>query len=349
MSMFRPVTFLPLLLVLGSISGLPAGCDDSSEAAGNQQKTQRSSTPPTPIDLPKKDGMILLPGGAFAMGNVDPRVGYPQEEGPVVEVSVDSFWIDQHEVTNRQFEKFVEETGYTTVAERRPDPEDYPGAPAHMLVAGSMVFSPQPDGQWWQWMPGTSWKHPEGPASDLEGRWDHPVVHVSLEDVKAYAQWASKRLPSEAEWEYAARGGLDRKPYAWGEAFDPTARSGKPLANTWTGEFPTQNTAADGFVRTAPVGSFPPNRYGLYDMAGNAWEWTTTWFRPGHAILEPTEEQSHDPQQPGMAKMVIKGGSFLCAPNYCVRYRPAARSKTTPDSGMSHLGFRLVRDANSEN
>lgn len=347
MSVFHPLKIISLVVALGTLSVI-AGCERPPSASAIQSGAGGSSTPPTPADLPEEEGMILLPGGTFAMGNIDPKVGYPEEEGPVVEVEVGSFWIDKHEVTNRQFEAFVDKTGYVTVAERKPDPADYPGAPAHMLVPGSLVFSPQANGQWWQWMPGASWRHPEGPESDLDGREDHPVVHVALEDVQAYAEWAGKRLPTEAEWEYAARGGLERKPYSWGEKFDPTARSGEPLANTWTGKFPTQNTAADGFVGTAPVGSFAPNGYGLYDTAGNVWEWTTTWFRPGHAILEPTQEQSFDPQEPGMAKRVLKGGSFLCAPNYCARYRPAARSKTTPDSGMSHLGFRLVRDAEQE-
>lgn len=328
------------------------GCGDQASGDGENPEAARTSNPTPPADLPKEEGMVLVPGGTFAMGNEDASVGYVDEEAPVVEVTVDPFWIDTHEVTNRQFEEFVNETGYVTVAERRPEPEDFPGVPEHLLVPGSLVFTPQTNAdtagnisQWWQWVPGASWRNPDGPDSDLDGRWDHPVVQVAYEDVQAYAEWAGKRIPTEAEWEFAARGGLEGKPYSWGDDFDPTAESGKPLANTWTGEFPAQNTIADGYYRSAPVGSFPPNGYGLYDMAGNVWEWTDTWFHPGHEVLEPTQEQSHDPQEPGVPKRVLKGGSFLCAPNYCARYRPAARSRTTPDSGMSHLGFRLVRDA----
>lgn len=269
--------------------------------------------------------MVFIQGGSFLMGSED---GYP-EERPVREVTVSSFRIDRTEVTNRQFAAFVAATGYVTLAERAPDPNDYPKADPALLVPGSAVFIPpvgddsSPELSWWRYMPGASWKHPEGPGSTIHSRMDHPVVHIAVEDAQAFAKWAGKRLPTEAEWEYAARGGLVGKTYAWGDEFTP---GGKQMANTWQGAFPRGNTADDGFTGTAPVGQFPPNGFGLFDMAGNVWEWTTTQALPAQT-----------------GERITKGGSFLCAPNYCSRYRPAARSPVTADTSTSHVGFRCVQ------
>jgi formylglycine-generating enzyme required for sulfatase activity len=298
-----------------------------------------------------REGMVFIPPGQFLMGS---EHFYP-EEGPVREVTVDGFWIDTHTVTNRQFSRFVRKTGYVTVAERPLTAEDFPGAES--ALPGAMVFRKATGPvdlrdwhQWWEWVPGTYWRHPEGPGSSIESRPDHPVVQVAFEDVVTYASWAGKRLPTEAEWEYAARGGLVGKHFTWGDEMEP---GGKPAANTWQGEFPWQNLCADGYERTAPVGQFSPNGYGLFDMAGNVWEWTTDWFtstpEKSQAVCcaaESPREQSYDPAFPDVRipRKVLKGGSFLCAPNYCLRFRPAARSPQMIDSGMSHVGFRCVAD-----
>lgn len=289
------------------------------------------------------------------------------EEAPAHLVQVDGFWIDRAPVTNAQFRRFVEATGHVTFAEIPPDPKDYPGALPHMLKAGSMVFTPPGRpvdlrhwGLWWNFMFGADWRHPYGPASSLDGIEDHPVVHVAYTDAEAYARWAGKSLPTEAEWEYAARGGLEGAEYAWGAEFTP---GGKHLANTWQGEFPNQNSKADGFERTSPVGTYPSNGYGLFDMIGNTWEWTTDWYSSRHpAVAEKTccgvaknphggpQDASYDPQQPEIRipRRVVKGGSHLCAPSYCRRYRPAARHAQAVDTSMSHLGFRcIVRDGGS--
>ncbi|MFF1876919.1 formylglycine-generating enzyme family protein [Leifsonia sp. NPDC058230] len=299
-------------------------------------------------------GMVWLPGGTFTMGSDS---HYP-EEAPAHTVAVGPFWIDPLAVTNEQFGAFVTATGYVTVAERRPDPADYPGASEEMLVPASTVFV-QPAHRvdlanpynWWTYVPGAQWRHPQGPDSSIAGLHDHPVVHVAWEDVLAYATWAGKELPTEAEWEFAARGGLDGAPYAWGDEFTP---GGKAMANTWQGEFPIENTRVDGFERTAPVGSFPPNGYGLMDMIGNVWEWTADWYGPhehmAHACCSVDNphgarpEDSVDPAMHGITipRKVMKGGSHLCAPNYCQRYRPAARMPQHLDTGTSHLGFRCI-------
>jgi sulfatase modifying factor 1 len=300
------------------------------------------------------DGMVWIPGGEFAMGSDE----FPDAR-PVHRVSVDGFWMDVTEVTNAEFDRFVRATGYVTVAERTPRAEDYPGAPPENLVAGSVVFTPPPQAvplddhyRWWRYVPGADWRHPEGPASSIADRMDHPVVHVAYEDVLAYAKWAKKRLPTEAEWEFAARGGLDGKAYVWGDEFRP---NGKYMANTFQGHFPDKNTAEDGFVATSPVKAFPPNGYGLYGMAGNVWEWVTDWYRPdyyaklaaaGGVSRNPKgPDDSFDPMQPGAAKRVQKGGSFLCTDQYCSRYMPGGRGKGEPDTGTNHTGFRCVRDA----
>ncbi|REJ83201.1 MAG: formylglycine-generating enzyme family protein [Acidobacteria bacterium] len=267
---------------------------------------------------------IELPGGAFRMGADD---GYP-EEGPSREVEVAAFTIDSHEVTNARFAQFVDAEGHVTVAERDPDPALHPGIAPEELVPGSAVFLPPADGAGgrWHFVAGASWRAPEGPGSDLEGRWDHPVVHVAYEDARAYAAWVGGRLPSEAEWEYAARGGLDGGRYAWGDGPPPERDPGR--ANTWQGEFPLSDEGADGHRGTAPVGCYPANGFGLHDMTGNVWEWTADRFDAG------------DPNSG-----VIKGGSYLCAANSCRRYRPAARHPQERDFSTSHLGFRVVYPA----
>jgi formylglycine-generating enzyme required for sulfatase activity len=273
-------------------------------------------------------------------------------------VYVDGFWIDKTEVTNNQFAQFVRATGYVTVAERKPKPRDYPGIPPDNLVVGSVVFSP-PDHlvefsdnlQWWGYIAGANWRHPEGPQSDIKQRMRHPVVQVAYEDAVAYAKWAGKRLPTEAEFEFASRGGLDRKRYDWGDEFMP---GGKYMANTFQGHFPENNTAEDGYKTTAPVASFPANGYGLFDMAGNVWQWTSDWYRPDYyQALAVTNDivtnpqgppDSLDPSEPGVPKRVHRGGSFLCTPQYCTRYIAGARGKGAIDTGTNHLGFRCVRD-----
>jgi formylglycine-generating enzyme required for sulfatase activity len=303
------------------------------------------------------EGMKWIPSGSFLMGS---EKFYP-EEAPVHEVEVDGFWVDTHAVTNREYSRFVRKTGYATVAERPLNPADYPGALPGELVPGALVFR-QTRGpvdlrdwsQWWEYVHGACWKHPEGPGSSLESRPDHPVVHVAFEDAQAYAAWAGKRLPNEAEWEYAARGGLSGADFVWGDDMEP---NGKPAANTWQGQFPWQNFVTDGYARTAPVGMFAPNGYGLYDMAGNVWEWTSDWYVARRDIQTSPccggrsrahdVEESYDPAQPKIRipRKVLKGGSFLCAPNYCLRFRPAARSPQMIDTGMAHLGFRCIKDA----
>jgi formylglycine-generating enzyme required for sulfatase activity len=290
---------------------------------------------------------------------------YP-EERPVHRVAVDGLWVDRHPVTNADFERFVAATGYVTFAELPPDPADYPGALPEMLYPGSLVFVKPPGpvdrsqiGNWWRLMRGADWRHPRGPSSSLAGLEQHPVVHVCYSDAQAYAQWAGKELPTEAEWEFAARGGLDGATYAWGEEFMP---QGRPMANTWQGEFPWQNRVEDGYEGTSPVGAFPPNGYGLYDVIGNVWEWTTDWYYPSHpkealkSCCTPrnprggAEKDSYDPRQPEIRipRKVIKGGSHLCAPNYCRRYRPAARFPEPIDTSTCHLGFRCIVRARAD-
>jgi formylglycine-generating enzyme required for sulfatase activity len=302
------------------------------------------------------DDVVEIPGGVFYMGS---DKHYP-EEAPVHRVKVDTFFIDRTPVTNRQFKTFVRETGYVTLAEKVPDSRDYPGALPHMLYAGSLVFLSPPHinnlqdwSQWWSFMKGADWRHPYGPKSNINTVDHHPVVHVAYEDALAYAKWVGKDLPTEAEWEFAARGGLERADYAWGDEFTP---GGKHMANTWQGEFPRQNMCDDGFDRTSPVTAFPPNGYGVHDMIGNVWEWTSDWFSPKHEADAPKtccipenprggrEADSYDACQPNIKipRRVLKGGSHLCAPNYCRRYRPAARHAEPVDTSTSHVGFRCV-------
>jgi sulfatase modifying factor 1 len=349
------------------------------EVLGDPQVNQGRPPGPAP------DGMVWVPGGIFWMGSEE-----FDDAGPIHKVYVDGFWMDQTEVTNAQFARFVKETGYVTVVERPPDPKKFPdfnpavfgfqpeyvavlaltpgqGFPGSLPWAGlyyapgtlkpfSLVFK-MPAGKvelfaagpatWWRAVPGACWKHPQGPGSDLKDKENHPVVHICYEDALAYAKWAGKRLPTEAQWEFAARGGLDRKTYAWGEEFQP---GGRCMANTWQGKFPHRNTGEDGFLGTAPVGSFPANGFGLYDMAGNVWEWCSDWYQPRYLKYLPNRNpqgprSSYDPQEPGVAKRVQRGGSFLCCDNYCARYKVGARGKADPESTANHIGFRCVRAA----
>lgn len=300
--------------------------------------------------------MIAIPASRFTFGS---DRHYPEEK-PARIVEVDGFLIDRYPVTNRDFAEFVGETGYVTVAEIAPDPADYPGALPEMLHPASLVFVPpvEPVGTkdwsaWWQFVFGADWRHPEGPESSIAGRMDHPVVHVAYADVEAFAAWAGKSLPTEAQWECAARGGLEATEFAWGD--EPTP-DGIWMANTWQGQFPHENLVSDGYARTSPVGSYPPNQFGLFDMIGNVWEWTRDWYAPQHAhgagkpCCTPAnprgaaQDASYDPCQPAIRipRKVLKGGSHLCAPNYCLRYRPAARHPEPVDSAATHIGFRCV-------
>jgi sulfatase modifying factor 1 len=300
--------------------------------------------------------MTWVRGGSFRMGSND---FYP-EERPAHDVSVDGFWMDEHAVTVAEFRRFVKASGHVTVAERAPDAAAYPDADPNLLVPGSLVFRRTPGPvdlrdfkNWWTWTPGASWRHPEGPGSTLHGRERHPVVHVSYEDARAYAAWAGKELPTEAEWELAARGGLEGAIFAWGDEFTP---KGRMMANTWQGEFPWQNLALDRYEGTSPIRSYPANGYGLFDMTGNVWEWTSDFFSASHAtgprnpccVPHNPRVTSRDDNvgagQPGahIPRRVIKGGSHLCAPNYCLRYRPAARQAETVETSTTHIGFRCV-------
>jgi len=300
------------------------------------------------------EAMVRISGGVFLMGS---DVHYP-EEAPAHNVSVNGFWMDIHAVTNAEFKRFVDATHYVTLAERPANAADYPGAKPELLAPSSVVFRKTSGPvdmrnvfNWWTYVAGANWRHPRGPGSSLQGLWRHPVVHVAFEDAEAYARWAGKELPTEAEWEFAARGGLVGSAYVWGDEYMP---GGKPMANTWQGDFPHQNLLEDGYEWTAPVGSFPPNSYGLLEMTGNVWEWTTDWYQEHgkiqHACCtlnnprggEP--DDSLDPRTPDVRipRRVMKGGSYLCAPNYCQRYRPAARMAQPIDTSTCHLGFRCI-------
>jgi len=312
-----------------------------------QKKSGRPAKPPA-------ENMVWVPGGSFTMGS---DKHYP-EEAPAHPVTVDGFWMGQYPVTNAQFSRFIEETNYVTLAERAPNPEDYPGAKPAMLVPASVVFRKprhrvdlRDHYNWWTYVPGANWRHPLGPESTLKGLAKHPVVHVAYEDAEAFAKWAGGELPTEAEWEFAARGGLEGAEFVWGDEFVP---GGRQMANTWQGEFPNENLLEDGYEWAAPVGSFPPNGYGLYEMAGNVWEWTTDWYQEHGQLVNSCcaqinprggeLEASYDPRMPEIKipRKVMKGGSYLCAPNYCRRYRPAARMSQPVDTSTCHLGFRLI-------
>jgi formylglycine-generating enzyme required for sulfatase activity len=319
-----------------------------------------------PGDIPsteKPKGMVWIPGGDFIMGSDEPDTY--EHERPAHRVRVKGFWMDETEVTNEQFRTFIEATNYITVAERKPAWEDLrkqlppytPKPPDSILVPGALVFH-SPGGSvmlndlslWWKWTKGADWKHPEGPQSNLYGKESHPVVHIAYEDAVAYATWAGKRLPTEAEWEFASRGGKQQMRYSWGNDLTP---DGKLMANTFQGSFPSNNLKEDGFEGSAPVKSFPANEYGLYDMIGNVWEWTSDWYDPtyfaalaqnGITISPKGPTKPFDPAEPYAEKRVTKGGSFLCANNYCLNYRPSARQGTAFDSGQSHIGFRCVKE-----
>lgn len=353
--MVRLLLFLFLLPVSGRGADTPAACCAAGAAQAKTRAILGAAGAPA--------GMVWVPGGEFAMGALDGDTLARDDEKPRHRVWVDGFWMDETEVTNAEFAKFVEATGYKTVAERPVDweklkkdaPPGTPKPPDEVLAPGSLVFAPQQSAgdvrrnDWWAWVHGADWRHPQGPGSSIEGMEDHPAVHIAHEDAEAYAKWAGKRLPTEAEWERAARFGGDDRIHPWG---DEPPTEGKPKANTWDGEFPKSNTARDGHPGTSPVKSFPPSPPGLYDMAGNVWEWTGDWYRPdsyaqaGEALaVNPRgPESSYDPEEPFAAKKVQRGGSFLCHPSYCASYRSSARMKTTIDTGLSHSGFRCVRD-----
>jgi sulfatase modifying factor 1 len=312
---------------------------------------------------PVPAGMVWIPGGEFSMGSDgtgESLCGLPgvtRDAQPIHRVYVDGFWMDQTEVTNEQFEKFIKATGYVTIAERTPTKEEFPTAPPENLVAGSVVFTPTDHPvelnnhfQWWSYVKGANWRHPLGPESDLKGKEKFPVVHVAYDDAVAYAKWAGKRLPTEAEWEFAARGGLDGKLYAWGNDLKP---SGKWMANIYEGQFPMKDTGADGFTGIAPVARFPTNGYGLYDIAGNVWEWCSDWYRPDYYVQlakaggvsrNPQGPDSpFDPSEPRERKRVHRGGSFLCTDQYCTRYMVGTRGKGEISTASNHLGFRCVK------
>lgn len=315
-----------------------------------------------PAPGPAPEGMVWIPGGQFEMGSdgVNDSLcelpGLTQDCLPIHPVIVDGFWMDRTEVTNEQFAKFVAATGYVTVAERKPTPEEFPTAPPENLVAGSVVFTPAAHPvaldnflQWWDYVPGANWRHPRGPESNLAGREKYPVVQIAYEDAVAYATWAGKRLPTEAEWEFAARGGLAQKRYAWGDELRP---DGKWMANIWEGRFPVKDSGEDGFAGLAPVAQFPANGYGLYDVAGNVWEWTSDWYRPDYYAQVAATGVAHnprgpvspyDPAEPTEKKRVLRGGSFLCTDQYCTRYMVGTRGKGEVSSGSDHLGFRCVQ------
>ena len=335
----------------------------ATRGVGFEPTAASGQAPPGPAPA----GMVWVPGGEFSMGCADPRrlpfggTDPMADARPIHRVRVDGFWMESHEVTNRAFARFVEATGYVTVAERPPRAEDFPGVPAADLVAGSIVFAPPSEQvplrdetgaahlRWWSYRRGACWKHPTGPESSIAGREDDPVVHVAYADAEAYAAWAGKRLPTEAEWEFAARGGAAGAVYPWGDEFRP---GGRWMANTWQGRFPVENTEADGFAGIAPVGRYAANAYGLFDMSGNVWEWCSDWYRPdtyardareGTTVNPRGPADSFDPQEPGQPKRVQRGGSYLCSDQYCSRYIVGTRGKGEISSGTNHLGFRCVK------
>ena len=348
------------ILYFSRPNGAEALVDAVSPPPGFLDTVVGSATPPA--DAP--EGMVWIPGGEFSMGARDPfdrqdLVGMQAttDSRPIHRVAVDGFWMDATEVTNEQFARFVKSTGYVTVAERVPRQEDFPTAPPENLVAGSVVFT-APDHavplnnhfQWWSYVKGADWRHPLGPESSIEGKEKFPVVQIAYEDAEAYAKWAGKRLPTEAEWEFAARGGLAGKLFPWGDEF---TKDGQWMANTHQGHFPDHDTGADAFEGVAAVAQYPANGYGLYDVGGNVWEWTSDWYRPdyydqlaaagGVARNPPGPEESFDPSEPGQAKKVHRGGSFLCTDQYCSRYMVGTRGKGEVSTGTNHLGFRCVQ------
>ncbi len=350
---------LRLLLLPACLLGVPLLRAEFSPTVENKGKPEGKAPA----------GMVWIPGGEFSMGTDDPTrevCGGPDsmpDARPIHRVYVDGFWMDATEVTNEEFARFVKATGYVTFSERKPRAEDYPGADPAMLVPGSVVFTPPKAAvplddilQWWSYVPGADWRHPEGPQSDLKGRERHPVVHINYEDAEAYAIWAGKRLPTEAEWEFAARGGQAGQRYPWGADLQP---GGRWMANIFEGTFPHKNTNEDGYSGTSPVASFSPNAYGLYDIAGNVWEWCSDWYRPDSYEIDvaaakggvvrnprgPERYDSYDPAERGMAKRIQRSGSFLCTDQYCTRYMVGSRGKGAADTGSNHVGFRCVKVA----
>jgi len=343
-------------LAFGPANPPPARPPESAGFTGTVAAAKRPAAKPPA-------GMVWIPGGEFSMGCADPRskpYGGPDPMGdarPIHRVQIDGFWMDSTEVTNAQFAAFIDATGYVTVAERVPRQEDFPDAPPENLVAGSVVFTPPSQRvpldnhlRWWAYMKDTNWRHPLGPESSIDDHGDSPVVHVAYEDAEAYAKWAGKRLPTEAEWEFAARGGMAGAIYPWGDEF---RSAGRWMANTWQGTFPAENTAADGYPGIAPVAKYPANAYGLHDMSGNVWEWCSDWYRPdtyaelsanGTTAVNPQgSDSSYDPQEPGQAKRVQRGGSYLCSDQYCARYIVGTRGKGEISSATNHIGFRCVK------
>ena len=362
MPQFKP-SGLVLLALVALASGRFLQADETSPSAFFPTVENPGKAPG-----PAPKGMVWIPGGEFSMGCTVPSEGFcslatmnaVNDAQPIHRVYVDGFWMDKTDVTNADFARFVQATGYVTVEEIAPTKEQFPTAPPENLVAGSIVFTPpaQPVplndwSQWWNYVPGTNWRHPTGPASTIKGKDNDPVVQVCYADAAAYAKWAGKRLPTEAEWEFAARGGLTGKTYAWGDDFRP---NGKWMANTYQGQFPVKDTGEDGYAGIAPVAQFPPNGYGLYDMAGNVWQWCSDWYRPDYyarlklagitvARNPQGPDKSYDPDEPDQPKRVQRGGSFLCTDQYCTRYMMGTRGKGDIDSGSNHIGFRCVKTA----
>jgi len=340
--------WLTVLFIFFAITQAFYSCDNNAD----QQIENKiaSDTGKKNIDtIPGK--MVWIPAGTFKMGTDDPD--FPDAK-PVHEVTVKGFWMDEHEVTNAEFAKFVQETNYITIAELKPNPADYPTVPAESLVPGSAVFLPPTDNvaldnalQWWKYVPGANWNNPLGPSSSIDSKPNDPVVHISYEDAIGYAKWAGKRLPTEAEWEYAAQANRPKKKYFWGDELMP---GGKWMANIFQGYFPSGNTGEDGFLEVAPVKSFPANPFGLYDMEGNVWEWCNDFYRPDYYRHSPTNnpkgpDDSYDPDEPNLVKRVQRGGSFICSDQYCIRYRPGSRGKGEVSSSSNNIGFRCVRDS----
>ena len=338
-------TFVPIILIVAAVLILVfverIGSLKSASDVGPWWKPWRSAP----------EGMVWIPGGPFVMGDAKSSDG----DAPLHSVSVKGFWMDRTEVTNEQFQRFVDATGYKTVAEQTPTREKYPTVAPENLVPGSAIFKPKKHDEpvradtpvdWWDYEKGACWNRPEGPGSTIAERMNHPVVHIGWDDATAYAKWAGKRLPTEAEWEFAARGGKDRQPFCWGS--EPQGTGGKYFANTFQGKFPDENSNADGFNGTAPVGSFPPNGFGLSDMSGNVWEWCADWYGQEYYLESPKHNPTGPPtgdlDQFGFPQRVRRGGSFLCADEYCKRYLPGIRDKSSPDSTLNHSGFRCVKD-----
>ncbi len=357
-------TLSVLVIVVASHALITQAGDPVTNAAAFAPTIPNQS--PAPSNTP--DGMVWIPGGEFSMGCLAPSEGVctsatlaaVNDAQPVHRVYVDGFWMDKNDVTNEKFEQFVKATGYVTVAERAPTREEFPTAPPENLVAGSTVFTPPSAAvplndhyQWWSYVKGADWRHPEGPQSSITGRKNYPVVQIAYPDAVAYANWAGQRLPTEAEWEFAARGGLSGRVYAWGNDFKP---AGKWMANIYEGTFPVKDTGEDGFAGIAPVGQFPPNGYGLYDMAGNVWQWCSDWYRPDYyarlnlagAVVARNPQgpdRSYDPTEPTEKKRVQKGGSFLCTDQYCTRYMVGSRGRGEVSTASNHVGFRCVKSA----